>query len=842
MSLIASLMLAQIDVDVSRDRMYAVQDTLRLQASLAKAMNAGYNQYIVDLNTNFSSVSAIIVNGSIKVDPEKAHAYNPKTNSIAYVEVAFPDTFKVHVYDLNTMQETTYILVKPSQSPLLNVVKACGNSFCGAFYFGSLGNNDILVRKFDITGIQTIDDIVLPGAIGSLDMYTSLDIFPDIVALYYRPAGNPHEFRIYHVSGVLLQNLSREVMYAGFATNGTNSYLGFVYRNGANLEADRYDINNNNFSGNIVIGVIQSQPTTGLNGNSICIADAGAGNVNIHEYDILAHTSNSYTVPLAGGVSFAPVSIVQTSKKQGNGCIVFGQMAQGITTYTGAYMFDNTPSIKDTIHFNSNIFSVIPMEYSFNDTVSMSDRIQIAYIRTLLRDTVFVEEYSWVVAFFNKEFADTVEMRVPVSTSPTGVLAFEDGNIYVSLASLNFYSSIAKLDMDLNQVWKTDTFRNADAILYLPTYVEDVNNNILKQLDKNTGTFTANQFDINPHGILLYLKEVGDTVWVITGDNANNIKIHKLLESTLSGSSIDIGFPTQGYALFEMEGRYVLLALRTNNQDANIYVYDLLTNTLNGPAVIDLSSGNDFVRKAKFAGDTVFFTINDQWLVKCDVLLNSCTNYQILSLLGSITDYVVTDNSIYVFISDGQNSYVRILDRAFNQGALYGPIAGVIDTPVFHIAVLDSQYVAYVLNEGSQAIFRLGRLQNPLQDVFYADTIATSQAFLGDYHEYMQGHFYIYLYFMDNYDVGNVYRYNVIYTQVVSSDEKISKGISYSIRKNMLILEGKGEVNLRIYDVSGRLVHSFKGYVDGTKTIPIGKAGIFVVKLNDRKFKVAISR
>ncbi len=715
------------------------------------------------------------------------------------------------------------------------VVQKCGNDFCAMLVFSDYvaRNSVVLVHRFDDASIEEIFSSSFSGVVNSIGLYGFVDDYPDTAFAIFSidndvymlgldlnlpSSDNPvisysghYPGTYYYVAGGgLFDDGSRAVFMGILSSTDSIAFIGFDL-NTASVVDERY------YAG--------AYYTFSLYADGICGAQGDGSDLYLFRYNVFSGNFYSGSLPYTDYIS-------GPGFYSGTDACIF--LANG-----GLISIDpSSLSLLDMETVPSMVGGILN-EYSHSDVPSFGTGILLFHYTSPLPDTLIATVYDYAGGFDVIRSDTIVANNVPNRMTVFG-LQFRDNGLVGSVSSMSTNSTLLKLGENLAFQWKADTLSSFQYV-YLPAYVYLMNygSEEIRKIDLSTGLPLSYSYSIpsTPYGNVVFMKEVNDKLFVLSGTGSQSY-IHVLDTATLSGLElVNLGsLSTTWVADVNEDGNYMVMLLSSYTDGVGyIYVYDFDADNLVGPYVVDFdASSTEYPVRVLMEGDTVFAVFSsplEKRIFKCHAGLASCSYGSVDVSYGNINGLYVFRDSIYMTTTGG---YIAVMDRQLNVSHIFGPLNGVVRS----LNRL-GDYVALIVNKFDvmDTTFVEFRRIGDLNVVDYADTVVGYTESSTQLHEYSPGQYYLYVALSGQFaSMSRVYRYNV--TSSVGRDE-VSSGIKYSVSNGRLVLEGRGYVELNLYNAAGRLLGSYRGNIDGrVAALEIPGPGIYLLDMNGRRYKV----
>ncbi len=715
------------------------------------------------------------------------------------------------------------------------VVQKCGNAFCAMLVFSDYvaRNSVVLVHRFDDTSIDEIFSGSFSGVVNSAGLYGFVDDYPDTAFAIFSidndvymlgldlnlpSSDNPvisysghYPNTYYYVAGGgLFDDGSRAVFMGILSSTDSIAFIGFDL-NTASVVDERY------YAG--------AYYKFSLYADGICGAYGDGSSLYMLRYDVFS--GNFY----AASVSYTE-NIIGSGLYSGTDACIF-LATNGLVAVDPVIL-----SIADLEIIPSMVDGVLN-DYSHSDISSFGNSILLFYYTSPLPDTLIATVYDYTGGFVTLSSDTIIPNNVP-SKMTVFDLQFRDNGLVGAVSSILLNPTLLKLGENLAFQWRADTLSSFQYV-YLPAYVYLMNygSEEIRKIDLSAGLPLSYSYSIpsTPYGSVVFMKEVNDKLFVLSGTGSQSY-IHVLDTATLTGLElVNLGSLSTSWVVdVNEDGNYMVMLLSNyTSRVGYIYVYDFDADNLVGPYVVDFdASSTEYPVRVLMEGDTVFAlfgTSLDNRILKCHAGLASCSYGSVDVSYGNINGLYVFRDSIYMTTTGG---YIAVMDRQLNVSHIFGPLNGV----VMSLNRL-GDYVALVVNKFDvmDTTFVEFRRIGDLNVVDYADTVVGYTESSTELHEYSPGQYYLYVALSGQFaSMSRVYRYNV--TSSVGRDE-VSSGIRYSVSNGRLVLEGRGYVELNLYNTAGRLLGSYRGNIDGrVAALEIPGPGIYLLDMNGRRYKV----
>ena len=837
-----------LGLDVTKDVEVSLRDTVMMQVMGAISTRYGISG---DYTSNVMSIMGprVLYNGSI-LPVDNLNAYNPESGMgaevIPYTDPSNLAHFYIRLYDIPSGGQFLKLLDITAPSTGYNAmdykVAPCGENLCLALLFSnySSGTHYLEVQVIDPTGNSSpIFSSNYYVSISSFDLYGNHYEVPDTVALVIlrgdgtlelyaldanlSPSANP--VISYNTIGMS----DYELMDGFFFSAGFGVKFASLLYNGTSQEAviAGFDVETGSvFQRNVSVG--RPYISAGVNSVGFCMAQDDGTNLFVYYYDIFFDDFYGDTLTSLGG----PVSAVFP---------LWSAVLCGIASGENIEVVDVTGgSIVGTYTFPSSTYDAA--RYYFDDYSELDNRIHVLGFNwdSPPYDTLFLVELN-VGSGVSLSGIDTIAALIPFDpTFPS--LQVRDGNLYMSQTGSVVPSRIVKTDLTYNILWEGDTLDGANT-LYLPLYVYNNLTYDMRKLDDATGDVLPYSYnlDYSTYGMVLFAKEYGSNFYVLTGDGIHSLHLHVLDTSDLSGSAVDLGI-TISWGAFDISGDTLAIIYSDfGDGDVKLYLYDMASSTLIGPHSFDYDAAATEVHgPVKIVDGNIYTWVGTstiQKFVKCLPGLTTCLDADIdPSIYSTIMDFTIDADSGDIFLTTF-NSHAIHLDENLNMVSTAGPYGPILlrALPVNeYILLIGRDNYAYILDTTYVMFAR----RNDLGRVDFADTLVGVAFHDVDIYEYAPEQFYVFL--SGSYGLthlANLIRYDV--SNSTGKNEMVISGFRYSIEEGRLILEGRGEVSVRVFDIRGRMVGSYHGSIDGRRSITRFPAdGIYLLDINGGKYKV----
>jgi len=831
------MVLVILGLVVDRDLVVPFHDTVDAEVSPSVSFSAelGPGEYLFKAGLNVED--RLIMNGSI-LNMKTLDVYNPSAQLGAQLEqiyVSDVQYVKVSVFDFSGETPTraaVYSEALPA-GVFLNTHSAvpCGEDLCYAVRLYDSPSGQYYIRVFRIDNLEAVSlmEEVYTSSISSMKLFGFGEDARDTLFLLVSAAdGSVFLYGIdinlsaaenpvisysvygaggyYIIGGALFDDGSIRRFFAALSRVDTIRFVGYDLSadDGLDFAFDRYE----------------GWYMGGANQRGLCLMRDDGSSLRVVHFDAFDETIHDFTLSSSGYVNH-----------------VYNVASDDVCAYmTQDKMILVGLSSESYLHIENLAPGYIyPIRDIYSDASSWNNDVQarVSFFDTPPYDTIVVLDYS-VGSSLDLMYADTIPLLVHVPRYISEMMV-ADGDLYLADHTLSVPYRIYRYDEDLNMVWAGENVGDYDWLM-LPNYI--YNYEEVRKLDRETGALTPYIYDLSPSdfGSILYYEENNGKLYVITG---YNIYIHEIDTSDLSGSYVEPGINVAFFYDFDVDYPYVLIAdLDAATGRIRLHVYDLEASSLTGPYLLDPDiSGFGVIREVRIIGDTVFVgaaSSDAQAMFMCDAGLSSCVRGDIDLAYGSISDFLVADDSVYVFtVADGE-TYIHVLDRELNFSHVSGPHHG-----SFNAGFPVGEYLTLITTSGGilDTLNVSFLRRNDLSVVDYADEIPFYKLQTAGLMEYGTGSYYVYLFAQDE-DLltTTVYRYNVIEATGV---EEIDSPVRIRMVEGRLMIYGKGEVNLEVYTPAGRKVASFRGYVDGVREVAhLPSTGAYIVRLNGKSTKV----
>ncbi len=838
-----------LGLSVTRDVDVSLRDTMMAQVSGIRSSSFGAaGEYVVNL---LSSPGAVVYNGTM-LNITQYEVINPLSNMAAVSSISIDPSsiehFVIKLYDISSGGNLvgTVDIPAPSTgySTYIYSIANCGGRICAlvSFYDFSSGNGYLTAYAVDNSASASqVFEHFTTDIISRADIYGNMNMAPDTAAIVI--VKNTGEALMFGVD-LNLPPYSNPVISHTISGGNYNPTGGAFFEDGGSRlfasilqDLNTYDLTFLGFdlSDGTILSNTQSfnMPFSAyyvsFNSRGFCVVIDDGTDLFMYLYDIFSSSFYGDTTGSVGGIWG-----------------VFPTGYPDICSFmTGSELYavdvDNKTFV-GTSTLPTGIFSAA--QPFFDDNTLPGSQVHIAAVNLDAppNDSLFYMTYEVGYSGISLQSIDTVALEAPVALYFTDIMVY-GGNLYMSKYPSMPPSRIVKAHLDYTSIWEGDTISQNNTV-YLPLYVFDNTNQQMRVIDDATGMAQPYVYDIpySTYGGPQYVKRSGSNLYILTGSYGGNLFLHQLDASDLTGSATDLGISIP-YGYYDLMNDTLAIAyIDFIDQNVKLYLYDIASNTLSSPQVFDIdATTTESSGKVVLKGGYVYlpvYTSSLQKLFRCTVDFATCVNTDIdVSTYGYVIDYFVDDNG-YVYLSTGNGyfSHIIALDENLNITSTAGPIPGYINKIYgmreYLMLVRSSAYTPV-----DTSFIMFARKSDP--SVFdLVDTLVGAYGTASHVYEYSPGQYYAFFTAVErDIALARLVRYNI--TDATGTEEISDSRFLYQVRNGRLILQGKGDVNVRIFDITGRMVGSFNGTIDGQKTIARFPAqGIYLLDINGSKFKV----
>ena len=837
-----------LGLNVTKDVDVSLRDTVLSQVLWAMNISFGAaGEYSAGVQTSIYPVS--VYNGTVLNSPY-LRLINPASgigiNGNVYPDISSLEHLAVKIYDISSGGNLISIADIPAPASNYSIFMYeftnCGDRICSIVIFGDFSAGDWYVNAYVIEPSGTYSQVFeynTSNSITRMDIFGNLNILPDTVVIVFEESGNVH----LHAVDINLPSSSNPVI-SHTITGGTHYTVnGAFFQDGGSrlFSLTLFDMNTYNatfvgfdlnsgtvFSNTQHYNVLLSSNNTAFNSRGFCVVSDDGVNLFVYLYDVFSGNFYGDTLTSVGPI---------------NGVFPTGypdicSFMTGFDLY--AIDVDNR-SLTGTIALPTGIFNVANPFFDENTIAGSEVHIAGINMDAMPYDTLFYLTYNVDYSGIALQSIDTVAMNIPTAPQFSQPVV-HGGNLYLSKSIPGHPMRIVKTELDYTFHWEGDTI-SGNNYVYTPLYVLDIVAQQMRILDEATGAALSYAYDIpfSTYGGVQYMKLSGSNLYLLTGDYSTSLHLHQINASDLTGSATDLGI-TISYGYYDFRNDTIAIAYTDfNDQNVKLYLYDIISSTLSSPQSFDIDATTESAGRVALKGGYVYLpvsTLSTLRFFRCTTDFATCIDVDIdKNTYGNLIDYMVDDNG-YVYMSTftGNSSYIFELDENLNINSIAGPIPGLIyevnGAGEYLVLIRSSSY-----SPVDTSFVMFSRKSN-LSLIDFADTLAGTYGVSSLIYEYSPGQYYAFFTALErDIALARLVRYNI--TDATGTEEISDSRFLYQVRNGRLILQGKGDVNVRIFDITGRMVGSFNGSIDGQKTIARFPAqGIYLLDINGSKFKV----
>ncbi|MEO0209627.1 MAG: T9SS type A sorting domain-containing protein [candidate division WOR-3 bacterium] len=826
-----------VDITAVRPAIYKSPSSYMV---LADAISGSY---IINQNPNYSYNAISLF-----------YQYNSATQVLAY-HVYDNDTLKIYLYDVSSTNHnliTNYNIPVSSGSIMSFRFSACGDGFCGVYYTNDGSIKRVYYIYFDNTTYNTyqvgssmaasynIDAFIAGNYLGSA--YDSLSLI-----VMYRCAPSNNYIDVYLVGRGGLRDAST------ITTSSCASYMpdiGFIYFGGPFVYAYfsmRNYVRIYNIAGynlNLALsydGSSNEDIRTSISGTSLCIFK---NNYSTSTYQIShLNVDPSMTWPSSWQNVSNPIN--NTFSHQDDGyCYGFS----GSTLYIYNKSSSSLDSYSLPIDKNYNWIHQIP----FNDNSSQSpNKLHISAFRWT-SDSIYIYSYNLPLTSFFINFADSFQIEAPLQTYPNIIKTFSN-DIYLSTGISSFFA-VRKIDANLNILWRKHT--SPYSPLSTPFYIYRYSppNDTLRYLDRITGSISTayKLMRGQPYEIIEYSNTI------LCYPNTSTNELIALMLNPISLTTIDssnfgnINLYTR-CRLRKIGSDYYVLITRTSTPYP-YYSADLISYKFGSTPISIVIDNNTNPSVNEYPLDAILtdsraisitrtsgLNPDTAYIVACNLDLTGCSSSPYKIELTSGTSYhssyfkgdtlvvvIATSNSsiINFFYINASNNISLIRQDIINGHS----ISNIVFVNDFYVYGADSTYNVKKL--------RIARISDG--SVIYEDRITNvDQATIIEGPISVGSDLCVYRVYRYTYGIKLLRRYCETFT---NNSELISSKLKIKTENSRITIYMNGSANLKLYDLSGRKVYEYEGYVENKKTINVKlNKGIYILKLNNKSYKIIVN-
>ncbi len=839
-----------LGLNVTKDVDVSLRDTVLMQIyGIVSAEFGATGEYGVRVGTSLGMNT--VYNGSVLNNSNLRHINPPgeiAAMTSSYTDPSSIEHLIVKLYDISSGGNFVGTVDIPAPSTGYSifsyVMSNCGDRLCVlvSFYDFSSGNGYLTAYAVDNSASASqVFEHFTTDFISQIDIFGNMNMAPDTAAIVIvKSTGEALLFGV----DLNLSPYSNPVISHTISGGNYNLMGGAFFEDGGSRlfasilqDLNTYDLTFLGFdlSDGTILSNTQSfnmpfsTNNTSFNSRGFCIVGDDGTNLFVYLYDIFSSSFYGDTTGSVGSIAN-----------------VFSTGYPDICSFmTGSELYAvdvDDKILVGTSTLPTGIFGAA--QPFFDDNTLPGGEMHIAAINldTPPNDSLFYMTYGVGYSGISLQSIDTVALEVPVAPYFTDIMVY-GGNLYMSKYLSGVPFRIMKAHLDYTPIWEGDTISQNNAV-YLPLYVFDYINQQMRVIDDATGMAQPYVYDIpySTYGGPVYVKRSGSNLYILTGSYGGNLFLHQLDASDLTGSATDLGISVP-YGYYDLMNDTLAIAYSDfNDQNVKLYLYDIASSTLSSPQVFDIdATTTESSGKVVLKGGYVYlpvYTSSLQKLFRCTVDFATCVNTDIdISTYGYVMDYFVDDNGyVYLSTGDGYSSHIIALDENLNITSTAGPLPGYVNkiygTGEYLMVVRSSAYTPV-----DTSFIMFARKSDP--SVFdLVDTLVGAYGTASHVYEYSSGQYYAFFTAVErDIALARLVRYNI--TDATGTEEISDSRFLYQVRNGRLILQGKGNANVRIFDITGRMVGSFNGTIDGQKTIARFPAqGIYLLDINGSKFKV----